>query len=149
MSQSMGKLRTMTAQDVDRVWELEKLCFSDPWSREAFALELENHLALYQVYELDQDVIGYCGIWKVVDEGHITNLCIAPEMQGKGFGRDMMLAVFDTAKNNNICRLTLEVRVSNEKAITLYQSLGFVSAGLRKGYYENNGEDACIMWKEF
>lgn len=149
MSLNRAKLRAMTAEDLDRVWDLEKLCFSDPWSREAFAQELTNHLALYTVYEVEELVIGYCGLWKVVDEGHITNLCIDPSYQGKGFGKAMMLNVIDFAKSNNICRLTLEVRVSNEKAISLYEGLGFVKAGLRKGYYENNGEDACIMWMEF
>lgn len=149
MSQNTGKLRSMNASDLDSVWALEKLCFVDPWSREAFEQELKNHLALYQVYELENEVIGYCGLWKIVDEGHITNLCITPQMQGQGLGRAMMLALFDFSKSENICRLTLEVRVSNKKAISLYESLGFVPAGLRKGYYENNGEDACIMWKDF
>lgn len=149
MSPNTAKLRAMTAADLDRVWALEKACFTDPWSREAFEHELANHLALYQVYENEQQVIGYCGLWKVVDEGHITNLCIDPSKQGRGYGKAMMHAVIDFAKSNNICRLTLEVRVSNEKAISLYEGLGFVKAGLRKGYYENNGEDACIMWLEF
>lgn len=147
-SNAVYYLRPMRAEDLDRVHELEKLCFSDPWSREAFASELENPLARYQLLTDGEAVLGYCGLWFVVDEGHITNLCIDPAHQGRGLGKLMMESLFIYAKNENICRLTLEVRVSNEKAISMYEKLSFVSAGIRKAYYENNGEDACIMWRE-
>lgn len=141
-------LRLMEAKDLDRVAELEYQCFSDPWSRDSFEAELSNPVAEYLLLVKGVKIYGYCGLWKVVDEGHITNLCIDPKHQDRGYGQFMMDAVFNYAKENNICRLTLEVRVSNEKAIFMYEKLGFESAGVRKGYYEDTGEDACIMWRE-
>ena len=141
-------LRTMVEPDLNRVAELEYQCFSDPWSRDSFLAELSNPVAQYLLLVKKDRIYGYCGIWKVVDEGHITNLCIDPREQDKGLGQFMMEQVFKSAKIDNICRLTLEVRVSNEKAIFMYEKLGFESAGLRKGYYEDTGEDACIMWRE-
>lgn len=148
MENKEKKLIKMTAAHLDRVHELETLCFDDPWSLEAFKAELTNQLATYHLMMDGESVVGYCGIWKVVDEGHITNLCIEPSRQGEGLGKTMMELVVDWAKSVNICRLTLEVRVSNEKAIYLYEKLGFKSAGIRKAYYEDNGEDANIMWLE-
>lgn len=148
MANNEIKLIKMTAEHIDRVYELEHLCFQDPWSKEAFKAELTNQLATYHLVVLGEAIIGYCGIWKVVDEGHITNLCIEPSHQGKGLGKIMMKLVMAWAKDVNICRLTLEVRVSNKKAIQMYEKLGFKSAGIRKAYYEDNGEDANIMWVE-
>ena len=142
------KLINMTAEHLNRVHELETLCFEDPWSLEAFKAELTNQLATYHLLVEGESVVGYCGIWKVVDEGHITNLCIDPNRQGEGLGKSMMQLVIQWAKELNICRLTLEVRVSNKKAIQMYEKLGFISAGIRKAYYEDNGEDANIMWLE-
>lgn len=142
------KLIKMTTEHLKRVHELEILCFDDPWSLEAFKAELTNQLATYHLLEEGEAILGYCGIWKVVDEGHITNLCIDPSRQGEGLGKAMMALVMDWAKSLNICRLTLEVRVSNKKAIQMYEKLGFISAGIRKAYYEDNGEDANIMWLE-
>lgn len=139
-------LKKMLREDVPRVHEIETLCFRSPWALESFYSELDNHLAIYHLAVYEEKVVGFCGIWLVVDEGHITNLAIDPVYQGRGFGKDMMKAVILWAKNNKICRLTLEVRVSNEKAIHLYHELGFVQAGLRKAYYEDTGEDAMIMW---
>lgn len=139
-------LRLMNLSDVDAVHALECECFEDPWTREAFEAECRNHLARYYLVVTEESVVGYCGLWKVVDEGHITNLCIAPNHRKKGLGNWMMRRVFDMAKAEDILNLTLEVRASNEKAIRLYETLGFSSAGLRKAYYENNGEDALIMW---
>lgn len=138
----------MDESHLDRVHELETLCFTDPWSREAFEAELSNNLARYQLLTDGEAIVGYCGVWIVVDEGHITNLGIDPGYQGHSYGEKMMRLVMDWARLQNICRLTLEVRVSNEKAIYLYEKLGFKSAGIRPAYYEDNGEDACIMWIE-
>lgn len=138
----------MEAIHLDRVHELETLCFSAPWSREAFEVELSNPLAHYLLLTDSSQILGYCGMWLVVDEGHITNLGIDPKEQGKGYGKTMMHLVMDWARAHDICRLTLEVRVSNKKAIGLYEQIGFKSAGIRPAYYEDNGEDACIMWIE-
>lgn len=138
----------MEETHLDRVHEMETLCFSAPWSRESFEEELSNPLASYQLLTDGNEIFGYCGIWIVVDEGHITNLGIDPKFQGKGYGKVMMQLVIEWARVHNICRLTLEVRVSNEIAIRLYEELGFKSAGIRPAYYEDNGEDACIMWFE-
>ena len=142
------KLILMNETHLDRVHDIETKCFADPWSRQAFEVELTNHLASYLLFTDGETIFGYCGLWTVVDEGHITNLGIDPDFQNRGYGAKMMNLVIEWAKNRNICRLTLEVRVSNKKAILLYEKLGFHSAGIRPAYYEDNKEDACIMWIE-
>ncbi len=139
-------LRLMTPLDVPDVYALEVACFDDPWTKEAFEAECHNHLARYYLLVHHETIIGYCGLWRVVDEGHITNLCIGPEWRKRGLGEWMMRQVFEAARKEDIVNITLEVRVSNEKAIYLYEKLGFKRAGVRKRYYENNGEDALIMW---
>lgn len=141
-------LIAMEPEHLDRITEMEKYCFKDAWSRHSFEEELSNKLAFYHLFTDGNTIIGYCGIWMVVDEGHITNIGIDPAYQGHSYGEKMMRLVMDWAKKREICRLTLEVRVSNEIAIYLYEKLGFKSAGIRPEYYEDTGEDACIMWIE-
>jgi len=139
----------MTASDIDRVSEIEKICFSTPWSREAFRMEVEeNKCARYVVAVCDDQVVGYGGMWLIIDEAHITNVAVHPDYRGRGIGEAIMRSLVDKATSLGAVRMTLEVRVSNEIAQNLYKKLGFYSAGIRKQYYADNNEDALIMWNE-
>lgn len=142
-------IRKAEAKDVLAIEEIEKQCFTVPWSYESLYQDIvENKLAFYIVAELAAgQICGYVGIWKIFDEGHITNVAVAPEYRRKHIARAMLEALFEVTGQAGIERYTLEVRASNEPAIRLYEGLGFKSEGIRPGYYEDNGEDAIIMWR--
>lgn len=140
-------IRDIKIEDLDDIMEVEELSFHTPWSRESFIKEItENKLALYIVAEIDGKVVGYCGIWIIVDEGHITNVAVHPEYRGNAIGKKLVKALIAKCKKINIEQLTLEVRVNNDVAIHLYESFGFKGVGVRKGYYTDTKEDALIMW---
>lgn len=142
-------IRTMELKDVDEVWEIEKLCFHTPWSRESFVEEMQtNQKARYVVAELGDTIIGYGGMWFIVDEAHITNIAVHPDYRGQRIGEKIVEAMIAAAQAEGIISLTLEVRVANEPAIKLYKKLGFEEVGIRKGYYSDTGEDALIMWRK-
>lgn len=140
----------MRLADLDQVLEIERGSYLTPWSRRAFISELtENAYALYLVGRRGQRIVGYIGMWQVIDEGHITNVAVHPAERGKGYGRALMEAAMGASVERGSVRLTLEVRVSNLVAQGLYRSLGFRQVGLRRGYYTDNGEDAYVMvWGE-
>lgn len=141
--------RNMTLSDLDRVMEIELKSFTVPWSRDAYLMELtQNHFAKYLVAEVGDEVVGYAGVWVIIDEGHITNIAIDPSQRGKKLGEELMRRMMALAIAHGAERMTLEVRVSNLPAIRLYEKMGFVSHGIRKGYYTDNNEDAMIMWVE-
>lgn len=138
----------MTLEDLDRVADLEIQCFATPWPQEALREELtSNAKAHYYVYEADGRLVGYCGLWLILDEGHITNLAIDPQEQGKGYAQEMLTAFSEAVQAEGARFLTLEVRSGNAPAIRVYEKAGFVAQGVRKGYYLDSGEDALIMWK--
>lgn len=139
--------RFMREEDIDQVLEIEHRSFTTPWSREAFYNELNmNKFAVYIVLEVDKKVVGYCGVWVVIDEAHITNIAILPEYRGRKFGEALMQNLFDVAKTMGAKSMTLEVRVTNYVAQGLYRKFGFQKGGLRKNYYTDNQEDALVMW---
>ena len=139
--------RQMREEDLNQIMEIEKKSFATPWTYDAFYNELHtNQFAHYVVAEVDQEIIGYCGLWVIIDEGHITNIAILPEYRGNGLGEKLLLAVMDTARELGAETLTLEVRVSNDVAKGLYRKLGFQDGGIRKSYYTDNYEDALVMW---
>lgn len=141
-------IRPMRKEDVEEVLEIEKLSFSTPWSKEAFITEVtKNSCAKYIVAESDGKIVGYGGFWIVADEGHITNIAVHPDYRSKGIGSKIMEGLIDIAKKNRIIAMTLEVRQSNIIAQHLYAKYGFKPLGRRKGYYQDNNEDAIIMWK--
>ena len=142
-------IRKAEAKDVLAIEEIEKQCFTVPWSYESLYQDIvENKLAFYIVAELAAgQICGYVGIWKIFDEGHITNVAVEPEYRRKHIARAMLEALMEVTAEAGIERYTLEVRASNEPAIRLYEGLGFKSEGIRPGYYEDNGEDAIIMWR--
>ena len=140
------RIRRMTAADVDAVAAIERATFARPWSRESLMRDMEqNKAARYLVAEKDGQVIGYAGAWIILDESHITNIAVAEAERGHGVGRMLTQALLQYISNLGAAYATLEVRVSNQRAQNLYRSLGFVSVGKRKRYYEDNGEDAWLM----
>jgi [ribosomal protein S18]-alanine N-acetyltransferase len=139
--------RNMTVDDLDDVMEVEVNSFTVPWSREAFFNELtKNQFAQYLVVEVDQKVVGYCGVWIIVDEAHITNIALLPEYRGMRLGEALMAKVLEIAREMGALRMTLEVRVSNNRAQNLYRKFGFEEGAIRKQYYTDNMEDALVMW---
>ncbi|ETT50363.1 ribosomal protein S18-alanine N-acetyltransferase [Paenibacillus sp. FSL K6-1122] len=141
------QFRFMTLADIPDVMEIEHEAFTLPWTEEAFQNELtHNHFAKYMVMELDGKAIGYAGMWTIMDEAHITNIAVRGAYRGRKLGEKLLDELMSTAAYLGMERMTLEVRVSNSIAQRLYQKKGFESAGLRKGYYSDNGEDAMIMW---
>ncbi|GAA0351987.1 ribosomal protein S18-alanine N-acetyltransferase [Bacillus horti] len=147
--QSMNKpyFRFMTVHDIPHVMEVENAAFTVPWSEDAFYNELlNNHFAKYIVAVDEERIVGYCGVWLIVDEAHITNVAVHPDYQGKKIGKQLMQEIIEISKHLSAVRMTLEVRVSNHAAQRLYQSFGFEIQGVRKQYYSDNKEDAYIMW---
>lgn len=140
----------MTADHLDEVAELERLCFTDPWSRNMLAEELDNALSAF-LTALDGSgrVVGYAGLQVILDEGYITNVAVRPECRRQGVAGKLLQVFLDFAKGNRLAFLTLEVRASNYDAIALYGSRGFRSAGRRRNYYEHPKEDAIIMTRRF
>lgn len=140
----------MNADHLDEVAELERICFSTPWSRNMLAEELDNMLSAFLVALDDRDrVVGYAGVQVILDEGYITNIAVRPECRRQGIAAKLLQVFMDFAKANQLSFLTLEVRASNYDAIALYGSRGFRSMGRRKNYYEHPREDALIMTREF
>jgi ribosomal-protein-alanine N-acetyltransferase len=140
----------MNADHLDEVAELERICFSTPWSRNMLAEELDNLLSAFLVALDDRDrVVGYAGVQVILDEGYITNIAVRPECRQQGIAGKLLQVFLDFAQANKLAFLTLEVRASNHTAIMLYGSRGFRSVGRRKNYYEHPKEDAIIMTREF
>ena len=139
-------IRRMTIDDVPTVAAIEAATFPTPWSEDAFRKEItDNPVARYLVAEKDGAVIGFAGAWIILDESHITNIAILAEHRGNGYGRALTAALMQYLSNLGAAYATLEVRKSNVTAQNLYKSLGYVSVGERKRYYEDNGEDALLM----
>lgn len=139
--------RFMNLDDLDQIMLVEHESFTLPWSRGAFYNELvQNQFANYIVLEVDEKVVGYCGVWIVTDEAHITNIAILPEYRGRKLGEALLRRIMDLARENGAKTMTLEVRVSNNVAQSLYRKLGFEGGAIRKNYYTDNHEDALVMW---
>lgn len=140
-------IREMTLEDVQRICDIEGACFPSPWTEASFINELmTNKLAVYYVAEVSGVVVGYLGVWNILDEGHITNVAVHPDYRGKGYGIALVKHLQKASLKVGVKWLTLEVRVGNIPAIHLYEKLGFENQGIRKKYYQDNGEDAMIMW---
>lgn len=140
--------REMNESDIDGIAEIEKKCFAEPWSKKMIEDDYKNGLTYYIICEKAGKIVGYGGMWHVINEGHITNIAITPEEQGKGLGGRLMEALIKLAKEKEMIGITLEARVSNSKALKLYEKYGFRSEGLRPDYYSDNHESAVIMWKK-
>lgn len=142
-------VRRGVVTDADDIAALEVVCFADPWSKESLVYELsENPRAVYIVAEVDGHVVGYVGVWGIVDEGHITNVAVSPDYRRKNIGSLLIYHMLKATTQAGLVRHTLEVRAGNAPAQALYRKYGFEEAGIRKGYYQDNGEDAIIMWRD-
>ncbi len=142
-------LVAMENAHLDGVMEIENRSFPTPWSRSAFTQEIAgNDFAYYVVALAGDKVAGYAGIWIILDEGHITNLAVHPAYRRQGIGSRLLGELIHTALARGCTRMTLEARPSNLPALCLYEKNGFISSGVRPGYYLDTKEDAVIMWKE-
>lgn len=139
----------MNLSHVPQIAELEKVCFSDPWSDRSIAAEIENPLSLWLVYEENGTVLGYIGSQSVMPESDMMNLAVAPQARKRGIAQALVGELMRLLHAQGMESLTLEVRISNAPAIALYQKLGFEAVGARPKYYVNPREDALIMRKEF
>ena len=138
----------MELSDIEDILVVEKLSFSIPWSKDSFEKEIvDNNLAIYLVAKVNEKAVGYIGMWKVLNEGHITNVAVHPEFRHQGIGNQLVSELLSLCEKEDIDLVTLEVRKSNQNAIKLYEKHGFVAEGIRKAYYQDNKEDAIIMWK--
>ena len=141
----MVSVRRMRLQDVEKVAEIERQVFSQPWSPQGFldALALEN--TVFLVAEEHDRILGYVGMYFTSEEGEITNVAVSPQERCRGVGGMMLDAIKREAEKHSLERLILEVRVSNENAIRLYERKGFAHCGIRRGFYDFPKEDAYIL----
>ena len=139
--------REIKEEDIEDILEIEEEAFTTPWSEEAFKSEIKNNLAHYLVVEIDGRVVGYGGVWLIIDEAHITNIAVLQEYKGKGIGNKILMGLIKYSTKLGIKNMTLEVRESNFVARRLYEKHGFVSYGIRPKYYIDDNEDAIIMWR--
>lgn len=138
----------MMPGDVPEVAVLEQQIFTMPWTENGFLSSLQSKDTLYLVAREEGRLLGYCGFLQSFDEADITNVAVGPENRGRGVGYEMLRELMRRGKERGILRYTLEVRTGNAAAIHLYRKLGFISAGIRKNFYEKPREDALIMWTE-
>jgi len=135
---------------IDQLCEVENACFNIPWSRDALLDDMSKNLfAEYIAAVVDNKVVGYAGMWKIIDEGHITNIAVHPDYRGRKVGRKLLNGLIANARKSRLKLLTLEVRISNDIARKLYETSGFEVVGQRRRYYADNNEDAIIMTRVF
>ncbi len=140
------RIEPMTLDDLPAVHAIERASFAVPWPDDAYRNEIRtNRLASYVVARVGDDVVGFAGLWVMVDEAHITTFAVDPRWRRRGVGERMLLALLDLAVARRAREATLEVRLSNLPARKLYEKHGFRPVGIRPRYYSDNGEDALIM----
>ena len=143
-------IKNMTKSDVDNVVKLEEASYGKHhWSKESFYNELEHDLSHYYcAFDGNGNLLGYCGCWHIFEEAHITTVSVNPEYRRQKVAQALLIKLIEDCYQEKIKYITLEVRESNVAAISLYDKNGFVSIGERKGYYQDNNEDALIMFTE-
>ena len=136
--------------DIDAILDVEEASFTNPWTREMYRAELSNEGVSFFFLARDarRRVIGFCAFWRILDEFHLNNLAVLPEVRRQGVGSALLGRVLAEAARMNARRVTLEVRRSNEAARQLYERFGFSVAGVRTRYYREPEEDALILWRE-
>ena len=139
------KTEFLNKENAAEVYEIEKSSFRSPWSFKTIENDLKNPKAFYIGARIRELLVGFIGVWHIINEGHINNFAVLPEWRRQGIGKILMSAVLKEAQKNEMIGLTLEVRVGNYAALKIYESFGFVQEGVRKNYYENK-EDAAVMW---
>ena len=145
----MIEILKMESTHIPQIANLEKLCFSDPWSESVVSEELDNQLSLWLVAVDGDCVVGYVGSQSVLGESDMMNIAVAPNYRRQGVAAALIEELVRQLKAGGNHSLTLEVRLSNYGAIKLYEKLGFVQVGRRPYYYRNPKEDALILCKEW
>lgn len=143
----MLQIDDMRKEDLEQVSTMEAACFSMPWSKKSFEENLNRSDAVYVVARDGDKVLGYCGAYVILNEADINQVAVEPLHRKKGVGGKMLAALLEKLRKAGADAVALEVRKSNEAAIALYESMGFVTEGIRKNFYEKPVEDALIMWK--
>jgi ribosomal-protein-alanine acetyltransferase len=136
----------MKEEDIDEVLDISSLSFAISWSKDSYIQELTNPIAKYLVAKIDNKVVAFVGTWIILDEGHITNIAVHPNYRKQGIASELLAKFLDYCRNQGCKAFTLEVRSGNKAAQALYKKHNFKEDGVRKGYYEDNKEDAIIMW---
>ena len=136
----------MKEEDIDAILDISSLSFSVCWSKDSYIQELTNPIARYLVAKIDNKVIGFVGTWIVLDESHITNIAVHPNYRKQGIASKLLEKFLTYCQSQGCVAYTLEVRSGNKAAKALYEKYNFKQDGVRKGYYEDNKEDAIIMW---
>lgn len=143
----MVEFRLMKKEDIPCVARMEEEYFSEPWSEKAFEDALDKKEYLYMVAAEGQEVVAYCGMYQVLDEGNITQVAVRSDMRGRGIARKLLQDFMQKGQEKGVGAYTLEVRVSNQRAVCVYEACGFVTECVRKDFYALPREDAFIMWK--
>ena len=138
--------RLCEEKDLTAVMQLDREAFFDPWSREKWQEELRNKIAIWIVEELEEQIVGYAGLWTVAGEAQIMRVAVRKELRDQGLGLALTRALLQKAWDTGVDAITLEVRENNLAALKVYERCGFVSGGVRPGYYEDTHEGAVIMW---
>ena len=149
MKQSNILIRPMLEQDVAQIAQIEKQCFSLPWTESCVRNELTNPLSMWLVAAVDDEVAGYIGSQTVLGEADIMNIAVSPKHRRQGIGKKLLMELEDRLRTNDVYCLTLEVRTSNDPAILMYEQLGYNLVGRRPNYYQKPKEDALILRKEW
>ena len=145
------EIHKMEKSDIDGIFEIEKASYGEHhWSKDSFYNEVENKISYYIVAKDTETkaILGYLGSWFIVDECHITNVAVNPNCRRQKIAQELLIQLINQCYEKFIKYITLEVRVSNIPAISLYEKFGFKSVGVRKKYYQDNDEDALIMFTE-
>jgi ribosomal-protein-alanine N-acetyltransferase len=142
------EIRALALSDLNDIEDIEHRSYDTPWSRSMFAGELAKPSSLCLGAFEGEQLGGYLIVSRYVDAWHIMNVAVAPERQRRGIATALLERLFELTRHDERRGFTLEVRVSNEGAIRLYEELGFEGRGVRRGYYTDNREDALIMWRE-
>ena len=141
-------IEPMSRSDVAAVSAIERRSYATPWHENAYNTELTNHSAAYYVARLDGKVVGYAGMWVIMDEAHITTLAVDQPYRGRKIGERLLQALMEEATFRGADRASLEVREHNIVAQNLYRKYGFRDAAIRKSYYTDNHENALVMWAD-
>ncbi|MBF0715257.1 ribosomal protein S18-alanine N-acetyltransferase [Gemelliphila palaticanis] len=145
----MIKINRVGVEHLERLSEIDRNNFDDPWSLEMMKVELENENAEYYGIFNDDEILGFCGGWYVVDEYQINKIVIDKPHQNKKLGQMFLVYIMEMYRLKNARQATIEVRESNVRAIKAYTRSGFEVTGFRENYYQNNGETAYVMIREF
>jgi len=139
-----------SADEIDAILAIEQESFTNPWTREMYQAELANESVSVCFLARDGSgtIVGFCSVWRVLDELHINNLAVMPRFRRAGVATALLTRALEHGATSGALRATLEVRRSNEAARLLYERFGFTVAGIRRGYYTKPVEDALVLWKE-